>query len=784
MTNKINKTNKKNRKNIHLPTYIKPTKYNLILRPDLDTFVFDGKEIIEVLVERNVKSITLHSKDIDIETAQISYKTKNKKQTQFAQKVTYDIKNETATIYWKDIIPKGRAKISLIFSGIISDKLRGFYKSKYILEGKEKYLATTQFEATDARRAFPCFDEPRYKAVFTVKLIIPKNHTAISNTLPINIKEHDASYKIVSFSPTPKMSTYLLAFIVGDLEYIEKKIKLSGKDTLIRVFTVKGKKRQAKFALDVAIKSIRFYNKYFGIPYPLSTLDLIAIPDFESGAMENWGAITFRESAILIDEKNSSLLNKQWVAIVIAHELAHQWFGNLVTMHWWTDLWLNEGFASFMENFCIDNLFPEWKVWNLFLANRYSAALGLDSLYNSHPIEVEVGHPSEINEIFDMVSYSKGSAIIKMLSAYLGEEQFRSGLQYYLKKHSYKNAKTINLWESFEKISGKPVKKIMKSWTKQTGYPLITLERNLSGFTLKQERFLSSRICRENSKEKNIWKIPIFYKDKAVLITKENTKIKEKEIGKINRKEISFIRVKYDNKTLNLFKEDIISGKLEPIDRLAIIRDLFALAEGGYIETSTVLEFSLVYKNETEYIVWAEIIKGLNKIKNLIKGESYEDKFNKYVINLLKPVCEKVGWNKKEKEKSRDVFLRNLVLFSSGLYGNKKIIEVAKKKFIRKNQTQIESDLRGTIYSIFANSIHKDKGSKEWEELIKLYKKETLQEEKERYAYALSQFQNKELLKRTLEFALSPDVRNQDAPALIIHVWRNPNGRDLTWQFI
>jgi puromycin-sensitive aminopeptidase len=519
------------RKSVKLPNNISPVKYELTIKPDLESFVFEGKEIIKVKISKKTKEIILHSKDIKISTAEII---QNKK-SQFAD-IKYDEKTETVKFSFKNEISKGKADLIVVFEGIINDNLRGFYKSTYTLNGEKKNLATTQFEATDARRAFPCFDEPAQKAIFDVSLIIPGEKTAISNTLPLSIKEHEGGYKIVKFSPTPVMSTYLLAFIIGDFEYIEGWTK--NKKVRVRVFTTNGKKHQARFALKVAIKSLEFYNKYFDIPYPLNTLDLIAIPDFESAAMENWGAVTFRETAILVDEEHTSLSNKQWISIVIAHEIAHQWFGNLVTMHWWTDLWLNEGFASYMENLCVDYMFPDWHIWDLYLADRYQVALRLDSLANSHPIEVEVHHPSEISEIFDMVSYAKGSAVIRMVAEYIGYEKFRDGLRYYLKKHSYKNTHTKDLWEAFERVSGKPIKKMMQNWTQKTGYPIISLLKKGENFEIRQDRFLSSRISAKKTVGKTIWQVPIRYENNnsnsSILLTKKSLKIKSNYIGKLN----------------------------------------------------------------------------------------------------------------------------------------------------------------------------------------------------------------------------------------------------------
>ena len=768
-------------KSIRLPSYISPVSYKLTLQPDLESFTFSGNEIIKIKIDKEVNHITLHSKDIDIET--IKY-TSNKKE-QFSSKIIYDVKKETATFYFKNKIKKGQGELSIIFSGIINDNLRGFYKSKYLLNKEEKYIATTQFEATDARRAFPCFDEPAHKATFEVSLIIPNKHTAISNTLPINIKEHNEGYKIVSFSPTPRMSTYLLAFIVGEFEYVEGKTK---EGVQIRVFTTEGKKHQAKFALDVAIKSIEFYNDYFDIPYPLPTLDLIAIPDFQSAAMENWGAITFRETAILIDEKNSSTSNKQWVAIVVAHELAHQWFGNLVTMKWWTDLWLNEGFASYMENFCIDTIFPHWHVWNLFLADRYALALRLDSLSNSHPIEVRVNHPDEISEIFDMVSYAKGSAVIRQLALYIGADNFRDGLRHYLKKHSYNNTDTVDLWNSFEKVSKKPVNKIMSSWTKETGYPLITVTKKVNEFYLKQERFFSSRIYakkyKDSDKKKNLWFIPIKYESNNetinLLMTRKTVPLVGTSIGKINKGEDTFTRVCYNNIILEKLQKEIQNNNISTRDRLGIIRDLFALAEGGYIKTDIALQFALNYKSEKEYIVWAEIAEGINKIYNLISKETSVDKYKAYALSLFSPLSEEMGFEKRENDKHSDILLRSLAISQSAYYGDKKIIKEAQKIFANKIVFPIDADIRGVVFNIVASN----GGIKEWKMFKKLYDETEMHEEKNRYGMALTKFKDKEILIKTLEFITSNKVKLQDSPFFIASVWQNRNGRDLTWNFI
>jgi puromycin-sensitive aminopeptidase len=745
-------------KSVRLSKDVIPKEYKIELKPDLENFTFSGKETITLEVLKKTKTLTLHSKEMDVETAHMSDMWENKV---FAEKISYDKKTETVTFSFPKIIEKGKVELTIIFQGILNDKMRGFYRSKYFVKGKESIMATTQFEATDARRAFPCFDEPAHKAVFHVSLIIPKNKTAISNTLPVSVLEHEAEYKIVKFMPTPKMSTYLLAFIVGDFENIERKTR---RGTLVRVFTTPGKIHQAKFALDCAVKTIQFYEKYFDIPYPLPVLDMIAIPDFASGAMENWGAVTYRESAILVDEENSSIGNKQWVALVIAHELAHQWFGNLVTMEWWTHLWLNEGFASYIEYLAVDKMFPKWDIWTQFMTSDLNVALRLDSLASTHPIEVEVHNPDEIGEIFDEVSYSKGASVIRMLADYLGEKDFRDGLRYYLKKHSYKNTETIHLWQAFEKISKKNVSKMMHHWTSKPGYPVVRINIINSKVNFSQNRFFASPISAKKTKDKTKWEIPITFKN-----------------NKVNFGETGFYRTAYSKELLGKLTKPVQDKKLGARDRLGIIRDLFALAEAGTIETTDALEFLSAYKKEDNYTVWLEIATGLVKLEQLIAKSSSVNNLNKFVIRLFSPLAQRLGWNKKENEKHTDTLLRSLALSRAGRAGDKKIIYEAKKKFqlalIGKN---VSPDIRGAVYGIVATW----GGAKEHNVLIKMYKKETLHEEKNRIGSALGNFSNQKLLEKTCEFALSEKVRIQDTVSILSSVGANPKGRDIWWGFI
>ncbi len=776
------------KKSVRLPNYIVPIKYRITIKPDLEAFTFEGDEEIIIDVKKATPAITLHAKELEIESTSISATSprpspqKGREREQWAKSTKYDKQVETATFTFPKALKTGKYRLKLGFKGLINDHMRGFYRSSFIHGGKQKHLATSQFEATDARRAFPCFDEPAKKAVFELSFIIPENLSAISNTFITDVKEHSSGYKIVSFAPTPKMSSYLAALIIGDFENLESKTK---RGVVVRVHTTPGKKHQAKFALDCAVKILEFYEKYFGIAYPLKTLDLIAIPDFAHGAMENWGAVTFRESALLVDEENSAAANKQWVALVIAHELAHQWFGNLVTMEWWTHLWLNEGFASYIEYLAVNQLFPKWDIWTQFAYNDLGVALKLDSLASTHPIEIEVHHPDEIGEIFDEVSYSKGSSVIRMLAAYLGEKDFRDGLRHYLKKHSYSNASTGDLWAAFEKVSGKQVAEMMRNWTGRPGYPLINIKAEKNLLKISQSRFYGSPISEKLSKQNPVWVVPAGYKIgksgkiRGLVLQNKSIIVGKPKSGwlKFNPGETGFYRTKYSDELLAGLREPVRRKILPPIDRLGIIRDLFALAQAGKITVTAVLDFARNYKNEDDYNVWVEIASGLDELDSLIFDKLYYPQFKKYASALFAGVSKKLGWQKKPGESHTATLLRSLALSRAGYFGDQKIIARAKKIF---RGGKIHPDIRGAVYGLTAQY----GGKSEQKKLIALYQKETLHEERNRLGRALGRFQDGNLIKKSLDFFMSRQVRNQDTPMVMAAAFANNQYFAQTWKFV
>jgi puromycin-sensitive aminopeptidase len=762
----VKKVTKLKPKPIRLSKDVVPVHYTITLTPDLEAHVFSGTETIDIQVKKNTKSITIHAKDLELFDVSI----KQGKVIVNAKDISYDDKHESATFTFEKSITVGRAKLTISFRGILNDLMRGFYKSRYHVDGKEHFMATTQFEANDARRCIPCFDEPAMKASFQVSLVIPNGKVAISNMLPTAVAEHSAGFKVVSFEKTPIMSTYLLAFLVGDFEYIEKTTK---KGVRVRIITVPGKKEQGRFALDVTLKCLDYYEQYFDIPYPLNTLDLIAIPDFESAAMENWGAITYRETELLIGE-HSSLSNKQRVSIVVCHELAHQWFGNLVTMEWWNDLWLNEGFASYMEYLAVDHIFPKWNIWSQFLFADHDYALRLDGMVSTHPIEVTVHDPNDIGQIFDAISYSKGASVIRQLAHYIGDTAFRDGLRYYLKKHSYKNTETIHLWEAFEKTSKKDVTKMMDVWTKKPGYPLVSVNQKDEVLTLTQKRFFQSEI---KPKDTTVWPVPLsFLSDQGdtlpYLFDTKKMELHNPNTAwcKLNTSETGFFRVAYSTEMLSKLKNPITMGELSEADRYGIIRDIVALTETGDYTLADTLDFVECFKGEQSYSIWSEISVLFGKVNVLLKGTPQEIVYKKYVCDFMSDVFVYVGFTRNENEDESKTLLRSLVLGTLVKYEDKKVLTWVAKQSKEKN---VDPNLRSVVYAGMA----KIGTDAYYTQLLKNYYATDQHQEKLRILSALGQFENEKYIQKNLKMLFGKDVRKQDSIYLFMNIMSFDSGR-------
>jgi puromycin-sensitive aminopeptidase len=582
------------------------------------------------------------------------------------------------------------------------------------------------------------------------------------------------------------MSTYYLAFIVGDLESVEQ---ISPDGTLVRIWATRGKEDQGEFALATSIRLLNYFNNYFGIPYPLDKLDHIAVPDFAAGAMENWGAITYREAALLFDETSSSANTKQRIAEIIAHEMAHMWFGDLVTMEWWDDLWLNESFASWMGNKAVATLFPEWDMWTQFLLEDTNAGLVLDGLANSHPIEMPVSNPSEIGELFDAISYSKGASILRMLELFLGEEIFRAGVKTYLSTHQYANARTEDLWNGLTLASGRPVNKIMDTWIKQPGFPVLDIkEDNKTNLVvIDQKRFLYSHILGDEASGR--WEIPLSLEEtgssKSLLISTTQTRISVTnplEL-KLNSGHVGFFRTNYSPEQWEALKVSIAKKRLPPNDRLGIQNDAFALTKGGYLSPEIYLSLTKAYKHETHVSVWESIAINLKWIEKVIHGKSYFETFQSFCRDLFIETALSIGWDPSPGEKHLDSLLRSVLLSRLAAYGHSGTLNEGLTRYFRflEDNSSLNPDLKDIVFGIATNQ-----GSQlTFDQMLTIYGNSVQHEEKVRILRAMSMFSDKALLRKTLGISLNQDVvRNQDVVSLVTSIANNNLGLTMAWDFV
>ena len=749
-----------------------PENYNIEIDVNLESHMFSGKEVVSLKINEKTDKIKLHSADLEIKECKIN-----------GEKVKHALAEDEELLIVEDFGElDDECELEIEFSGELSDNLAGFYKSKYFDEkGDEKYLATTQFEPADARRAFPCFDEPDFKASFGITLGFDKDLVGISN-MPVKEEKTDGDKKKVVFETTPKMSSYLVYLGVGEFEFIEDKLG----EVDMRIITTPGKKEQGKFALECSKKFLKYYNDYFGIPYPLPKLDHIAIPDFASGAMENWGAITYREVELLFDEKISSTVRKQRIAEVVGHEMAHQWFGNLVTMDWWNDLWLNESFATWMAYKISDEFFPEWSMWSKFVNEEVAIALNLDGLKSSHPIAATVGKPHEVNQIFDAISYNKGGSLLRMLENYLGEDVFMKGLRIYMKNYQYKNAKTEDLWKSMGEVTDIDVKGIMNGWIEKTGYPILDVGFSENKLSLSQRRFML-----EGNGDDSVWKLPVSVvgfgsgeegkSHEFIMENKEESVDFDHGVLKINSEQSGFYRVNYNQKILDGLGNLIKEGKLSNLDRWGLQNDLFALALSGRIKFSSYLEFVEFYKHEKDYLVCTDIASNLYRSYLITSGDLREE-IGKHTLAFYKNVFSWLGWDvSKDKDENYRALRSSILIFLSRLE-DKEVLEEGKKRFeeFLEDKDSLEADLRTPVFNIVAWN-----GDQElYDKFVELYENSNSPEDKRRFLWALVGFKDKEILKKALDFALTPSVRAQDSFVPIVSAARNPSLGNYSWEWV
>lgn len=635
-----------------LPADVVPTHYDITIEPDFTKFTFEGTVKIDLDVVKATNSVSLHSFEIDVHSVKIS---SDGAVVSSAPKVTYTADTQTTKIDFDGGLNVGsKAQLEIVFTGELNDKMAGFYRSTFKkADGTDGVMAVSQMEPTDARRAFPCFDEPSLKATFGVTLIADKHLTCLSNMDVASETDvaaktgGDSTKKAVKFNVSPKMSTYLVAFVIGELNYIET----NDFRVPVRVYAPTGLDIETgRFSLDLAARTLAFYEKVFGIDFPLPKMDQIAIPDFAQGAMENWGLVTYRVVDLLLDEKSSGAATKERVAEVVQHELAHQWFGNLVTMDWWDGLWLNEGFATWASWYSCNVFFPEWKVWESYVTDTLQGALSLDSLRSSHPIEVPVKRADEINQIFDAISYSKGSCVLRMISTYIGEDAFLEGVRRYLKKHAYGNTQTGDLWASLADASGKPIDEVMNVWTKNVGYPVVTVTEKDDSIHLKQNRFLRTGDVKPEEDEV-LYPVLLGIRTKEgideepILSSREaDLKVSSKDFFKLNANHTSLFRTSYSPERLAKLGEAASEGLLTVEDRAGMIADAGALAISGYQKTSGVLSLLKSFSKETEFVVWNEIIARLSFMRSawIFEDPAIRDSLKAFQRDLVSPMAHKL----------------------------------------------------------------------------------------------------------------------------------------------
>ena len=768
-----------------LPANVVPTHYMLTFAPDLDAATFLGGERIDVTLKEPSKTITLNAAELTFTSVTVSANGVQQTGT-----VSLDPAQEQATFIFPDSIPAGSATLEIHFSGILNNELRGFYLSK---TAKRRY-AVTQFEPTDARRAFPCFDEPAFKATFDISLIIDADDTAISNGDVASDRPGPGVDKhTMIFDSTPKMSTYLVAFLVGDFECTAG----SSQGVKIRACATPDKVELTPFARSIAESVLGYYNNYFGIPYPLKKLDLIAIPDFEAGAMENFGAITYRESDMLLDAKTAPIASQRNVATVVAHEMAHQWFGDLVTMDWWNNIWLNEGFASWLENKPIADLHSEWQM-DQGIASGLQGTLNLDSQTTTRSIRApQANTPSEINQLFDGISYGKAGAVLLMVENYLGEETFRKGVHAYLAEHAYGNATSQDFWNTLASTSHKPVDKIMESLVGQPGVPILTFGEPKDGrVSVDQKRFFLTASDQDSAPQK--WTLPVCFKtakpspasknstDNQVceLITPETTSLKVPSSGLFfaNATGKGYFRSLYAPAQYSALLKSIETG-LTPPERISLAGDAWARVRTNGAPVGDFLSLLTALKSDSSADVLGIAQSGLSTIYHGVASREEErNALSTWVQHTFAPDYAKLGapTPNESPDKRR---LRAQLFAILGYFGkDPSVLDQAKKISgdYMENPASVDPTLGQTALALAAQN-----GDAEmFNRLQSVYESSTNPEVKINALRLLSEFTDPKLEQRALEYAISGKVRNQDAAFQFAIPLSVPETREAAWSFI
>jgi aminopeptidase N len=756
-----------------LPQGVVPEHYKLSFMPDLQSATFSGDEYIDVRVLKPTTNIELNTAEIKFSSVTVE-----SHGSAVPAKVTLDEDREQANFIVPSPIAAGPARIHIVFTGILNNQLRGFYLS----ETSKRRYAVTQFEPTDARRAFPCFDEPELKATFDITLVVDKGDTAISNERLISDTPGPSDNKhTLQFATTKKLSTYLVAMLVGDFQCIDG----SADGTPIRACATPDKKDQGHFALEAAQYVLHYYNDYFGIPYPFGKLDLIAVPDFEAGAMENAGAITYRESDMLLDPKVATVDNYERVATVVAHETAHQWFGDLVTMKWWDNLWLNEGFATWMESRPITRWKPEWheELGEVVETNR---TLDLDALKNTRPIRQKAETPDEINQLFDGIAYGKAGSVLRMVEFYVEPEVFRKGVQNYLHAHEYANATAEDFWNAITRASGKPVDKIMSSFVVQPGEPLLHVSQESDGqISVSQERMFADPQLLNTTQQ--IWTVPVCWRPLGQNAIGSCTVVSsggQPNIGSAKAPVFSnadghgYYRSEFDQGLRHQLSKQLETG-LHPAERISMLGDEWALMRVGRISIGNYLDLVTELRGERLRQVWQGPLENLDYIHDELIGDQDREHFRQFVRNLLKPLYTQLANTTDPEEKA----LRADVFSRLGLIGRDPDVMAEAMQIAQRVLQNPES--ADPLYAGAALEIAATQGDvKLFNQIAGALKATDDQILRHRYMEALNHFEKPELEGKALELGVSGVIRNQDSTAYIARFLRYPETRAPAWKFI
>jgi puromycin-sensitive aminopeptidase len=742
-----------------LPRTVTPRHYALRVAPDLDARRFDGTAGIEVTVHEPITQVVLNAVDLSFGAATI----RDAAGIEQDGSVTIDREHQRATISFPRTVHPGEATLTIAYSGILNDQLRGFYRSTFAgADGQEYAIATTQFESTDARRAFPCWDEPEHKATFQVTLRVPKGLIGLSNTPVVATREAADGGSWVTFGRTIKMSTYLVAFIVGPLAATEPR-DVDG--VPLRVVSVPGRERLASFALAAGAHALRFFADYFAIPYPGEKLDLVAIPDFAAGAMENLGLVTFRETALLVNEDKASRPELERVADVVAHEIAHMWFGDLVTMKWWNGIWLNEAFATFMSLLAVDDFRPSWHRWTSFNKER-GAAMVTDGLVSTRPIEYEVRSPDDAKGMFDGLTYIKGAAVLRMLEQYLGGERFRAGIRLYLDRHRYGTTETTDLWDAIEEATGEPVRAIMDSWIFQGGHPVVTAAHSDGMLRLSQMRF---RYLPSPDDEQTRWQVPLIVRslegsdEQPLLLTTQSLNLPDHSHPEVvNAGGWGVFRTHYEPSLLVPLTRRL--GMLQPIERLELISDTWAMAQADRTPLSEYLDLVALLADERDPTVWEVALEGVDTLHRELEPRAREG-LASWLRGLVRPSFDALGWEPATNEDDDTAKLRATFIATLGTSAADDDV-VARARTLHaamlEGSATIAPDVLGAIVSILAWNGSVAEYSIFWEQI----RAASTPQDEVRYLFRLPLFPSADLLLRTLEATLG-EIRSQNGGMVI-----------------